>query len=239
MRINRELCIGCGDCLLYCPVDAILMKEETAIIDTALCLDCGACIRAGCPVNAIENTLEENRAQSIAKDFSDPMRYHETKIPGRGTEEVKTNDVTGVVKKGEVGVLIEMGRPCLGSSMKDIETITKSLSPLGIMYEPNNPLIRLMEDPGKGTFPADLLGMKIVSAIIQFSIPLKNLKTVLETLMKCQEKIETVFSLSVISRLHSNMQIPKELVAGLSEMGLTYRPNAKINLGLGRPLAKD
>jgi len=41
-----------------------------------------------------------------------PMVTHEsTAVHGRGTEEVKTNDVSHRIKKGEVGLVVEFGRP--------------------------------------------------------------------------------------------------------------------------------
>ncbi|HHV64735.1 MAG TPA: 4Fe-4S binding protein, partial [Peptococcaceae bacterium] len=33
MKINEELCIGCGECLPYCPMGAIKLESDTAEID--------------------------------------------------------------------------------------------------------------------------------------------------------------------------------------------------------------
>lgn len=43
MEIDKELCIGCGDCLYICPVGAICLKEGKAIVDEK-CVCCGACV---------------------------------------------------------------------------------------------------------------------------------------------------------------------------------------------------
>ena len=40
--------------------------------------------------------------------------HESTGVHGRGTEEVKTNDVSGRVQVGEVGFTIEFGRPSTG-----------------------------------------------------------------------------------------------------------------------------
>lgn len=45
-------CLGFGDCVEVCPVDAIIMKNGTPIIDTEKCIGCGACVKA-CPRNII------------------------------------------------------------------------------------------------------------------------------------------------------------------------------------------
>ncbi len=69
-----------------------------------------------CPTAAFEPD-ELTWPRVVRRAFSDPSVPHEsTGVEGRGTEEVKTNDVTGRVKVGEVGFTIEFGRPgCRGS----------------------------------------------------------------------------------------------------------------------------
>lgn len=48
-------CLGCGDCVITCPFDAIHMNEETGlpVVDDEKCVACGACVKA-CPRNIIE-----------------------------------------------------------------------------------------------------------------------------------------------------------------------------------------
>ncbi len=44
-RVDRESCVGCGDCEERCPVGAISVDEdEVARVDEARCLGCGVCI---------------------------------------------------------------------------------------------------------------------------------------------------------------------------------------------------
>ncbi|WDP91006.1 MAG: 4Fe-4S binding protein [Desulfobacter sp.] len=52
---DPEECIGCGDCLERCQMDAIEM-EETAMVKGSRCIGCGLCVTT-CPVEAIR--LEE------------------------------------------------------------------------------------------------------------------------------------------------------------------------------------
>lgn len=51
--VNRELCTGCGQCVTVCPMEAILLDDESiAVVDSNLCVDSGNCADV-CPVEAI------------------------------------------------------------------------------------------------------------------------------------------------------------------------------------------
>jgi len=52
-EVNRERCVGCGDCILVCPYTAIARSRAKAQINAALCKGCGTCV-ATCPSGAIE-----------------------------------------------------------------------------------------------------------------------------------------------------------------------------------------
>ena len=52
-EVNREKCVGCGDCLLVCPYTAITRVDGKAQVNAALCKGCGTCV-ATCPSGAIE-----------------------------------------------------------------------------------------------------------------------------------------------------------------------------------------
>jgi ferredoxin len=49
--VDAEKCTGCETCVDECPVEAICMKDDKAVISDD-CVDCGACVDA-CPVEAI------------------------------------------------------------------------------------------------------------------------------------------------------------------------------------------
>ncbi len=58
VRVDSELCRGCGSCVDVCPHSAISLKEwqrgfKVAVVDTAHCRGCGLCI-AVCPSGALQ-----------------------------------------------------------------------------------------------------------------------------------------------------------------------------------------
>jgi Fe-S-cluster-containing hydrogenase component 2 len=46
IRVNQELCNGCGVCIDSCTVEAIRLVDQQAVITDALCTQCEACIGA-------------------------------------------------------------------------------------------------------------------------------------------------------------------------------------------------
>ena len=52
-KVDADECIGCGDCIERCPMEALTMKEELAVVDEKRCIGCGLCIRS-CPTGAIK-----------------------------------------------------------------------------------------------------------------------------------------------------------------------------------------
>lgn len=57
IKVNSEICVGCGSCVSVCPFGAMTMGEKVPEIDLNLCKLCGSCVSA-CPVDAIAITKE-------------------------------------------------------------------------------------------------------------------------------------------------------------------------------------
>ncbi len=238
MFVDQEKCIGCGICIPYCPANAITMVEKKAIIDQEACFECGNCIRplvVRCPTKAFYEEPGMNETiRGTRRYFSDPTTTHGvTDVPGRGTEEVKTNDVTGRVCRGEIGIAIEMGRPCLGTDLNELEKVTMALAAIGIEFEECNPFTHLMEDRKLGTIDPKYKQERMISAIIEFNTQIDNLLPVLEVVEKVSKELNTVFSLDLIGCYEEDGSLP--VLACLEKTGLKPRVNAKMNLGLGRP----
>ncbi len=52
VRVNQIKCNGCGVCVDICPVNAIKIKQNKAVISSNKCVECGACI-SECPNEAL------------------------------------------------------------------------------------------------------------------------------------------------------------------------------------------
>ena len=184
-----------------------------------------------CPTDAI--TPEElTWPRLVRRAFSDPQVPHEsTGIHGRGTAEVKTNDVTGRVGRGEAGLVVEFGRPGIGARFHDIQRMTEALAALPVAFEPMNPVTTLMVDRGRGTIRPDILGEKVLSAIVEIKVPLDRVPAVLACIREVAPRLDTVVAVGVSTRCDEAGGDP--LRALLEREGYpAYR--GKTNLGLGR-----
>jgi NAD-dependent dihydropyrimidine dehydrogenase PreA subunit len=242
MRIDAEKCVGCEKCVSYCPVGAIHGAErednprrKRSWIDEEECVECGVCFRARvCKPQAIY--LQELRwPRVVRRAFSDPMVEHkETGVPGRGTEEMKTNEITNRFKRGSWGIAVEVGRPGVGAKLRDLELITMVLAEKGIRFEPRNPVTFLFEDVSVGRLKPELREERVLSAIIEFEVRPDQLREVFQILRDVSGRVEAVFSVDLISYPEENERGPALEIA--KEMGFSVYPNGKVNLGLGRAL---
>lgn len=229
MLIVQDNCLGCQQCLLVCPMSAICVTDGQVQIDQVKCTECGVCYRAGvCPAAAIvANELTWPR--SIRAQFSNPLSTHRSiKIEGRGTEEMKTNDITNRFQAHEIGIGIEMGRPGVGTGFADFEKITIALARYGVEFANDNPTTHLI-DRQTGELRAEMAairGERVTSAIIECKVTKERFGGLLALLRTVAQDIETVFTLDLIFR---DVLAAPEIVR---QAGLTVRPNAKINVGM-------
>jgi len=236
MRILDDVCIGCESCVEYCPVSAISVKDELACINEEECVECGVCLRANvCSVDAIIQP-ELAWPRVLRSQFSDPVVEHPlTAVRGRGTAEMKTNDVTGRFKIGQAGIGIEVGRPGIGTRLSEVEKIYKELVALGIQFEPDNPVSGLLNTENPGEFRQDILNEKVLSAIIEFIVPTGRLEEVLAKIREVSGRINTVISVCLIDKVSDDGKILNHEIA--QKAGYALSINAKVNAGLGRPRA--
>src|SRR5580704_9487303 len=148
-----------------------------------------------CPTAAFEpEDLKWPRV--VRRAFSDPRVPHEsTGIEGRGTEEVKTNDISGRVGPGEVGFTIEFGRPGVGVWMREIQVMCTELALAGVTFEKKNPLTSLMSDVATGTLREDIMGEKLMSAIVEIKVPVARTEEIIMLVRAVEQRIDTVVAL--------------------------------------------
>jgi ferredoxin len=236
-------------------------RINRATIDRDECVECGTCSRMSsehlnptvvrtvrklakifhfrfepepdvCPTTAfVVDELEWPRM--ARRVFSNPLVEHKsTGLLGRGTEEVKTNDVVPRVDVGEVGYVIEFGRPGVGVRFHHIQSMTMALAELGVKFEANNPITHLMTDQSTGTLKEDVLNEKILSAIVEIKTAVDMVPTVLKTATRVVKQIDTVIAIGVSTRCDQNGEDPI-LAPLLDDLEYTF-VRAKTNMGLGR-----
>lgn len=240
MKIDKEKCIGCRRCISYCPDEAIVFTGRVCKINEDLCFECGTCLRMNiCPVNAIfEPEYVYEYPRSVRKFLSDPATSHkETNARGRGTEEVKTNDVSNRFKMGEIGIGIELGRPTVGVWLSDLEKMTTGLAKAGFnKFEEGNPCTFLIENKKTGELKKEVLSERVLSVILEFKISEDELEDCLDVIYELSKKIDSVFTMEIISRLGPGMIMPSMDIIKKSK----FQPGnvAKINIGIGRATNK-
>ncbi len=59
VKINKEKCNGCGNCVEVCPFGVLEIKNSKAVVKhPEKCRKCGACVSA-CSNNAIKINMEK------------------------------------------------------------------------------------------------------------------------------------------------------------------------------------
>ena len=100
-----------------------------------------------------------------------------------------------------------------------------------------NPVTTLMSDVAKGSIRPDILDEKVLSAILEFKIREDQLAKVVAALLPVLAEADTVVSWGLATRFAEDGTLPVR--AKLQELGIATRPNAKINMGLGRPIIEE
>lgn len=233
MYIDQELCKQCLDCQPVCPMGAIMVREKKVVIDDEDCVECGVCQRFGiCSENAIKQVDEIPYPRIIRAVFSDPTVTHEsTGIGGRGTEEMKTNDVTNNIQRDEIGFSIELGRPGIGAYLKDLDKVTRKVTALKVKFAKDNPVLPLISDRKTGALRPEILNEKVLSAIVEFVVLKKNAINIISELQHfLNSQLETVATMSVIAR--ADREGNPDFLELLKHHGMSSYPNGKVNIGM-------
>jgi ferredoxin len=236
--VNQDECVECNTCYRvlrnegYKPWSVRTIRKILSFFRLGYLAEVDVC-----PTGAL--TLPELEwPRSLRAVFSDPSTVHPgTGIAGRGTEEIKSNDVTGRLRRGEAGLVVEIGRPGIGAYFRDIEKVATAMARLQVVFEPMNPVTQLMKDTKTGKIKEEVLNEKVLSAIIEMKTELERIPEFLRELEKVQKEVDTVISVGVASRCLPTGTIPHQ--EWVRKAGYPASPNGKTNLGLGRPLFRE
>jgi ferredoxin len=244
MTIDPGICRGCRECEPVCTTGALKWDEERLVcfIDDEVCVNCFNCYRnAPCRggVAIIPPNVDiMDKKTRLSMDLSNPLTEHPlTLMAGRGTEECKTNEITGRIRYGYAAVAVELGRPSITTDMREVQKISTALARLGyVTFADENPVTGLMKDKKTGELQEWCLDTRALSAIIEIGIPEDRLEETLTTIRKvCDEELETVASVSCMQMVvQPGDKIPA--IEIIEKLRLPHRPNGKTCIGLGRPL---
>ena len=231
-EINQEACVECYTCQRGMSIENLPQKLTRFLRGILAFLK----LRFQpdpdiCPSGAI--TADElTWPRILRRAFSDPQVPHDsTGTAGRGTQEVKTNELTGRVKEGEIGFALEFGRPGVGVYFREVDKVIQALAKMPIEFQPKNPLTTLISDVKTGKLRADVLNEKVMSCILEFKTDMVKLPDVLNTIEDEVKQMDTVVALGVAVRCDPNGD--DTVRDQLMSMGYdAWR--AKINLGFGR-----
>ncbi len=238
--INQTKCTGCKQCLIFCPAEAISYNEGKCSIDQAVCTECYICMRHTiCPNGAFEPTELNTYIKQFQHVISDAAESDGIKkgTTGRGGKEVKTQDVTGRIKQGQVGITIDMGRPGLGVYLRDVEKIAMALIKAGVELPTaeKSPLGSLMQDHTTGKLIPEFLAYHFHTFLMEGICSSGQLATALRALQAVESEIETVFAVGLVMAVDKNCY--NSALDCLVDLGIPKPHRGKVNLGLGRPLA--
>ncbi|MBU1196643.1 MAG: DUF362 domain-containing protein [Proteobacteria bacterium] len=93
-KIKRKTCIGCGQCALHCPGQAIYLEEKKAYMDRTKCIGCAECI-VRCPTQSINIQWD----QTVPVFLEKMMEYTLGVLKGKENKSLFINFITDISPK--------------------------------------------------------------------------------------------------------------------------------------------
>ncbi|MCK5559478.1 MAG: 4Fe-4S binding protein [Thermoplasmata archaeon] len=143
IKIDEELCTGCGDCIPNCPEGALqIIDDKARIISDLFCDGLGACI-GHCPVDAI--SIEEREAEkyderkvmeNVVKQGPNVIKAHLEHLKDHGQDDY-LQEAIDYLKENDMEVPLEEPSPeapplpcgCPGSAVQDFRDDTTCATP--------------------------------------------------------------------------------------------------------------
>ena len=80
---DEDECIGSGACIEICPVDAMTLEEDIAVVDEQWCIGCGVCATV-CPTDTLKLKIRPDKKEvQPARSF---RRLHEKILTEKGAK---------------------------------------------------------------------------------------------------------------------------------------------------------
>ncbi len=207
--VNQEECVECNTCHRVCRSEGYSPWFVRGIrrVLSLFRLNYLAEVDV-CPTGAL--TLPQLEwPRSLRAVFSDPTTVHPgTGVMGRGTDEIKTQRRHRKAPQGDVGLVVEMGRPGTGAFFSRHRESGHGSRKLKPHFEKENPVTQLMVDTETGKMKEEILNEKVLSAIIEIKTRLDRIPEFLRALENVQKEIDTVISVGAASRALPDGSIP-------------------------------
>ncbi len=233
--IDRRVCIGCIPFVSLCPMGAIMYNSsinKCGILHDE-CTECGVCMRSNlCPKNAIKpGQLKFPR--TLREAYSNPLAEHDTGVRGRGEEGIKTNDSKEHIKQGKFGVVIEVGRPALGTRFKEVEKIVMKFASMGYFLTNDNPVVNIIKDMHTGEFKPEVLNEKVISCLLVYSFDAQRerVNELQHILNELDSVVKTGFNVCLALRGGQEGMSPINELFGKNQFRL---PWVKVNIGMAK-----
>lgn len=164
--INISKCTGCGQCLVWCPENAIAMNGSVAVIDAKLCIGCGECLTV-CHFEAVNYNWKTS-----SQDLQKKMTEHAMgALQNKRDKAYFFNFLTNITKDcdclnkaqhplmEDIGILASADPIAIDKASLDLinERAGKSFSSMS--YDSIDPLVQLKHgsDIGLGNLEYDLV----------------------------------------------------------------------------------
>lgn len=92
--VSIESCVGCGECVKVCPVNAISIRREKADIDSSKCIGCATCI-AACPAEAVD--VNWNSGENVIQEKM--IEYTKAVLKGKERKSAFLNFAVKITKE--------------------------------------------------------------------------------------------------------------------------------------------
>jgi Pyruvate/2-oxoacid:ferredoxin oxidoreductase delta subunit len=266
VTIDQAKCIQCLDCIPYCPAMAISQSPggRAVSIDADRCTECGLCLQSSvCPVDAIEGedlswprSLRGKYQSRYAPYRSSPTLAPDPKpVPFRRTVEeqqvfrhelpdLNAHSSEGMVPQGQALIVAEMGRPHVGTTFRDVQTVIRALIPRGLRLDLQYPvgderssLADVATSVVDGTLRREILDERAGWVWLRLMAEEHDVQDVLRSLSQAANEIDSIFAVDVVSRVAEDGTSVADRAA--TRAGFPPAANCKTNVGMENPDPDD